>query len=88
MADIWHVYIIECKDKELYVGIAKDVTKRIDLHNRGSACRYTKYRNPVKLVYKEMQRSYLLARKREKEIKGFRKEKKLRLINIFKDSSA
>ena len=31
-SDFWHVYIIECKDKKLYVGIAKDLDKRIELH--------------------------------------------------------
>jgi len=82
----WHVYIIECNDKELYVGIAKDVQKRTQLHNKGSACRYTKYRNPVKLVFAEKLGSYSLARGREKEIKGFTRKKKLALIN--RDPSA
>lgn len=80
MADIWYVYIVECKDNELYVGIAKDVKARIKLHNKGLACRYTKYRKPVKLRFKERQKSYNLARKREREIKGFSRAKKLNLI--------
>lgn len=43
MDDRWFVDVIECKAKELYVGIAKDVKQRVDLHNKGLACRYTKY---------------------------------------------
>ena len=52
-SDSWHVYIIECKDKKLYVGVAKDLDKRIKLHKKGLVCRFTKYRKPVKLIYKE-----------------------------------
>jgi putative endonuclease len=84
--EIWHVYIIECKDSKLYVGIAKDVEKRVLLHNKGIACRFTKYRHPVKLLYQEQCLNHALAAQRESEIKGFSKKKKLQLIN--KDPSA
>ncbi len=77
---IWHVYIIECSDKKLYVGIAKDLEKRIELHNKGLACRFTKYRKPVKLIYKQKCNSKSEARKRELEIKGYNRDKKLELV--------
>ncbi|MDP2981133.1 MAG: GIY-YIG nuclease family protein [Candidatus Omnitrophota bacterium] len=79
--DSWHVYIIECKDKKLYVGIAKDLDKRIELHNKGLACRFTKYRKPVKLIYKERHDSKSGARNRELEIKGYNRERKLKLAS-------
>lgn len=77
----WYVYIIECLDRKLYVGIAKDVAKRIELHNKGLACRFTKYRKPVKLIYKERCSSKSEARGREIEIKGYTRRKKLKLVN-------
>ena len=85
-SDIWNVYIVECRDKKLYIGIAKDVDKRVALHNRGLACRFTKYRYPVKLLYKEEHSTKSLARLRELELKGFSRLKKFEIIR--KGSSA
>ena len=65
----WFVYILECRTKEFYVGIAKDVAKKVHLHNKGWACRYTKFRKPVVLLYTEECSNYNHARKRESEIK-------------------
>ena len=78
--NFWYTYIIECKDKKLYVGITKDVNKRVELHNKGRACRFTKYRKPVKLVHKEKCNNKSEARNRELEIKGYSRQKKIELI--------
>jgi len=76
----WYVYIIRCRDEKLYVGIAKDVEQRVALHNKGLACRFTQYRYPVLLLYRELHLSKSLARKREIEVKGFSRKKKFELI--------
>jgi putative endonuclease len=76
----WSVYIVKCKDGKLYTGISNDVSKRVATHNRGQGCRFTKYRHPVKLVYQEYCGSKSTARKRELEIQGFTRSKKLALI--------
>ncbi|HOW35406.1 MAG TPA: GIY-YIG nuclease family protein [Candidatus Omnitrophota bacterium] len=81
MNRIWHVYILECADGKLYVGIALDVQKRFKVHNQGLACRFTKFRHPVQLLYSEPQIDYRSARKREKELKGFSRSKKITLIS-------
>ncbi len=77
----WFLYIVECQDTTLYVGIAKDVDKRINAHNNTSRCRYTRFRRPVVLKYKELCSDYRLARKRELEVKKFGRKKKLALID-------
>ncbi len=77
----WFVYIAECGDKTLYVGIAIDVDKRIKVHNTTNRCRYTQFRKPIKLVYKEICSNHNQAWKREREIKSFPRNKKLDLIN-------
>ena len=77
----WFLYIAECKDGTLYTGIAKDVDKRIHAHNNTSRCRYTRFRKPIKLKYKEPCANYNIARKRESEIKKFSREKKHKLIS-------
>ncbi len=76
----WFLYIIECHTSELYVGIAQDVNKRVEEHNKGHACRYTKYRKPVQLLHSEFCGDYTTARRREREVKKFSKAKKLALI--------
>ncbi len=77
----WSVYIAECRDKTLYVGIAKDVGQRISDHNKTDKCRYTRFRKPIILVYKELCSDYSAARKREAQIKKFDRKKKLELAN-------
>jgi len=76
----WYLYIAECRDKTLYVGIAKDVARRIKEHNTESRCRYTRYRKPVRLVYQELCVDYGAARERESEVKKFSRKKKLGLM--------
>ena len=77
----WWVYIVECADKTLYVGITRDLKRRVHEHNNTKRCRYTRTRRPVKLVYKERKPNYGAAIKREIEIKGFTRKKKLELID-------
>jgi putative endonuclease len=76
----WNVYIVECRDKELYVGIAQDVDARIRAYNAGHGCRYTKFRTPVKLLYSEQYADKSSARMREIELKGFSRQKKFAII--------
>ncbi len=79
--DDWYLYIIECKNGELYVGISNDVKRRVGKHNTGKACRYTKYRHPVRLLYSEFCGNVSSARRRENEMKRFPREKKLEIVH-------
>jgi putative endonuclease len=45
--DKWFVYIVRCSDGTLYTGITKDVARRCQQHNAGTASRYTRSRRPV-----------------------------------------
>ena len=76
----WHVYIIQCRDGTYYTGITNDLAQRINAHNRGKGCRYTKYRWPVKIVYFEEHPDHSSALKREAQIQGWSREKKRLLI--------
>ncbi len=78
---MFHVYILECADQSLYVGCANNLEKRIRQHNESKwGAHYTKIRRPVKLLYSEIFKTLVDARRREREIKGWRREKKLALI--------
>ncbi len=76
----WHIYIIKCKDSNLYTGITKDLERRVKEHNSGNGCRFTKYRAPVKLVHTERATTRSDALKREAAIKRLPRKKKLELI--------
>lgn len=80
----WSVYIIQCKDSKLYTGITNNLKRRIKDHNSGNGCRFTKYRNPVKLLYSEDCPSKPEALKREAQIKRLSRIQKLSLIKTAK----
>ena len=76
----WFCYMLGCSDETLYVGIATDVPERVKRHNWGVGPEFTARRRPVKLIWSELCGSSDAARKREKEIKGWSRKKKLSLL--------
>jgi|SRR3989344_9094213 len=77
----YFVYILQCADSSLYVGSTNDLDKRLKQHNNSKwGAHYTKTRRPVVLKYSESFSDLKTARARELEIKGWRREKKLDLM--------
>src|SRR5476649_1051556 len=83
----WFVYILRCGDGSLYTGITKDVARRCQQHNAGTASRYTRSRRPVKLIYEEDHPSQSSALKREAAIKAMNRRGKLTMIRQRKKLS-
>jgi len=79
-ADAWFVYLLRCADDSLYTGITKDVKRRTEQHNAGTASRYTRTRLPVQLEYQEPHATRSSALKREAEIKAMARLDKESLI--------
>ncbi|MBI4991949.1 MAG: GIY-YIG nuclease family protein [Candidatus Harrisonbacteria bacterium] len=78
----YFTYILECADKSLYVGCTKDLEKRLKQHNTSkSGAHYTKIRRPVKLKYSESFATLKEARRRESEIKRWKRGEKLALFS-------
>lgn len=75
----WHLYIIECRDHTLYTGITNNLSRRVNDHNKGNGCRYTRFRRPVKLIHSEEYPTKSEAQKREARVKGLTRAKKLEL---------
>jgi putative endonuclease len=75
----WTVYILECADKTLYTGITNDLESRLVKHAKGTGAKYTRGRDPYKVVYTEVHRTKGRALKREAEIKSLGREQKLKL---------
>lgn len=78
----WHVYLVRCVDGSLYAGIALDVGQRVAKHNAGDGAKYTRSHRPVKLVRTETYPTESEARKREAEIKSWKKSKKESLVRL------
>jgi putative endonuclease len=76
----WFVYIIECEDNSLYVGATNDPERRFKEHQQGKGSKYVRSRKPKAIVYQEEFDNKYDAFRREREIKGFSRQKKLALI--------
>ena len=76
-----YVYMMTNRHKNvLYVGVTNNLKRRVYEHENGFDHGFTKNYNCHYLLYFEAYRSINRAIKREKEIKGWRREKKDKLI--------
>jgi len=76
----WSLYILRCRNGELYTGIAVDVAKRFEAHCAGKGAKYTRGRGPLTLVYQEVCGTHSEALKREYWIKMLTRQEKEALI--------
>jgi len=76
----WFVYILKCFDNSLYVGATNDVARRFKEHLSGKGSKYVRSRSAEKVVYTEEFDNKFDAFTRERELKGFSRQKKLKLI--------
>ena len=76
-----HVSILQCSDDSFYTGITNDVERRLYEHNTSTERSYVSNRKPLKLVWVSDEMEIQDAIALEKQIKGWRREKKIALIN-------
>ncbi len=76
----FYVYIMVSVSFVLYIGVTNDLIRRVEEHRDGLVEGFTKKYNCKKLVYYEWFTHIDDAIAREKEIKGWRREKKIALI--------
>ena len=77
----YYVYILtNAKHTALYVGVTNDLPRRIAEHKAGNFGGFTKKYNVHKLVYIETYPEINAAIAREKQLKNWRREKKIALI--------
>ena len=81
LAEQWIVYILRCADGSLYTGITKDLPRRLQQHQAGTASRYTRSRLPITLAYCETLNTKSQALKRELAIKALSRQAKEALLN-------
>ena len=74
------VYILQCSDGSFYTGVTNDLDRRLSEHAEGLSGAYTKTRRPVKCVWVSDELDIQDAIVLEKQVKGWRRAKKLALI--------
>lgn len=75
-----YFYLARCRDGSLYAGTCTDLAEREKKHNTGRGAKYTRGQRPVRVVYSEAFDTLRDARRREAEVKGWRKQKKEKLV--------
>jgi len=76
----YFVYLLECSDGSIYTGIATDVARRFQEHQKGIGSHFTRARKVKNVLYTEKHPTRSSALKREYEIKGWTRKKKLLLV--------
>ena len=80
----WYFYIARCKDESLYIGISKNIDKRIIRHNKEQGSKWIKQHGEAKIAYIETYNNYLDVRRRELQVKKWSRKKKENLIKGLK----
>jgi putative endonuclease len=81
----WFCYMLRCNDSSIYVDVSSDLATRTKEHNWGVGAKFTAKRRPVELIWWQAFPNQKAARGRERELKGWRREKKLVLVQEFAD---
>ncbi|MCU1250919.1 MAG: Excinuclease subunit domain protein [Edaphobacter sp.] len=84
-----YTYIMGSPTGTLYVGATSDIYTRIQQHKDGTFEGFSRQYNCTRLLYYEQHEDITQSIAREKQLKGWRREKKLNLIRAqnpdFKD---
>ncbi len=76
----YYVYILTNKARTLYVGVTSDLERRLYQHREKSVDGFSKRYNLTQLAYYEITEDVYAAIGREKQIKSWRRSKKIALI--------
>ena len=81
MSQNYYVYILASKrNGTLYIGVTQDLLKRVDLHKKELLDGFTKKYNVKRLVYYKVYQDIKDAILREKRLKKWKREWKIKLI--------
>jgi putative endonuclease len=76
----YFVYIVASPSRTIYIGVTNDLVRRINEHRLKEIPGFTATYNIHRLVWFEEFADPATAISREKQLKGWRREKKIRLI--------
>lgn len=76
----YYIYIMASRSRVLYVGVTNNLARRVKEHKQGVVPSFTKKYRVTRLVYFEEFTDIRVAIAREKELKGWKRSRKVRLI--------
>jgi putative endonuclease len=82
MSRTYYVYIVASISRVVYIGVTNNLVRRVHEHKQGLVAGFTKRYQADRLVYFEETTDVRVAIEREKQLKTWRREKKLALIEI------
>jgi len=77
---MWFLYILNCKTGNLYTGVTNNLERRLKEHQSGKGGRFTRSFGAERILFSERHPDKNSALKREIQIKGWTRKKKLALI--------
>jgi putative endonuclease len=77
---MFYVYMLASRSRVLYIGMTNDLARRVEQHKTKSMNGFTSKYNVNRLVYFETTNDPRDAIAREKQLKGWRRERKIALI--------
>jgi putative endonuclease len=80
---VYHIYMMASASGVLYLGMTNDLERRVVEHKTGMKSRFSSQYKTVKLVYFEAFGDVRGAIARDKQIKRWRREKKVWLIEAM-----
>jgi putative endonuclease len=76
-----------CDDGSYYTGYTSNVLSRFERHKKGHGARYTRMRQPRKIVYLQQFTTRQAAMKRERQIKALSHGEKQDLVGLHKSDT-
>lgn len=76
------MYVLLCKDGSFYCGIAKDVMKRFEQHQKGDGAKYTRSKKVVRVLYQEVFTNRSQALKAEAKFKRLSRSQKEKVVGL------
>ena len=80
MSEKYYVYIVGNARPTLYIGVTKNLPKRMDEHQKGLVEGFTSHYKLTKLLYLEEHKLFIDALARERQLKHWNRQWKLELI--------
>jgi putative endonuclease len=75
-----YIYILSNFSRTLYVGVTSDLSRRVNQHKHKLITGFTSKYNISELVYYETTDDMYVAIQREKQLKGWKRERKIALV--------
>ncbi len=84
----YFVYLLHCSDNTFYTGVTTDISRRLAEHNGvAKGAKYTKTRQPVRLVYAETCADRSSAQRREHLLRTLPRSKKAALADGWSETA-